>query len=277
MLLAYWHWHHPVTSATQPGRFTGCQRADFPSDLGNPSRSLCQNIVFLSQWKFVGKKALSVRKILPNQSCQRHFASTGSSVSQPWPGMQENTAGWNLLPVFVMSLLQTLSLSCKFHHTPSTAVIWLCCQLPEEHSMGACSWVGQEAAWRSTGANHCNSALLASPRKAVSSTVSSFPAYMSWLSRPPFCTPKGKVLQLILQHIFLQPSSLPLQLHQPVQLSQRMHPTMPAVAARAIWGVLLVLECNIFLVLHHDGWFWLLNSEVWMKEQDLDKEKQSYC
>lgn len=64
-------------------------------------------------------------------------------------------------------------------------------------------------------------------------TVSSFPAYMSGLSMS-FCTPKGKVLQLVSQHIFLQPPSLPLQLHQPAQLSQGMHPTTPADAASAI-------------------------------------------
>lgn len=52
----------------------------------------------------------------------------------------------------------------------------------------------------------CNSALLASPRKAASS----YCVFISCIHvLTLFCTPKGKVLQLISQHIFLQP----LQLH----------------------------------------------------------------
>lgn len=54
--------------------------------------------------------------------------------------------------------------SCR----PSIVDIWPCFSFPEEHSPGACSWVGQETSQRDTEAKHCNSVLLmASTRKTA--------------------------------------------------------------------------------------------------------------
>lgn len=96
--------------------FTGCQRADFVWDLGNPSRLLSQNVVLLSKQKFVGNNSLSIKsditRLVPSTW---HVVHTWSSRSQTWPGVHNYTTvrSWNLLPVFEMSLLQTPSLLCK--------------------------------------------------------------------------------------------------------------------------------------------------------------------
>lgn len=160
--LYHWHWV-----------FTGGQGADFPSDPGTPSRSLCQNVVFLSKWKFVGNNSLAIKEISFSLSCQHNMLplheATGPRLGQGcrttrqaepeicclflwWP------AGNSKPPV------QELPACPPVQASGSAS------SLPAEHSAGACSWVGRAAAQRVAEANQCNSALpMASPRKMACS------------------------------------------------------------------------------------------------------------
>lgn len=180
-----------------------------------------------------------------------------SSTSQPWPRMQENTAGWNLLLVFAMSLLRTPSLSCKsFPHT------FHCSHL----ALPSASWGAQCGCMLLGGPGSCLEKHRGKPEKFSTSGLSKkssvFLLCLHFLHTCPDspCHPsallRGRFYSSYHSTSFCSLPSLPLQLHQPGPVKPS---NSPEDAASAIWGVLLVLACNIFLVIHLDGWFWLLN------------------
>lgn len=208
--------------------FTGRQRAGFPTDLGNPSTSLCQNIVFLFKWKFVGKKAFSVSKILPNQ-CHQHHSTSMPLREAACPSLGQGCRK-----------TQQAGICCLSVPCP-------CCKLPACHArvlhtfhcsplaLLSASWAAQRGGMllggsgscmeKHRGKPECNSALLASPKKSnIFLVCLHFLHTCPDSPMPPFYTPKGMVLQLISQHSFLQPPSLPLQLHQPVPVKPRNAP-----------------------------------------------------
>lgn len=87
--------------------FTGCQRADLLSDLGNLSRLLSQNVVLLCKQNFVGNNSFSIKsditRLVPSTG---HVVCTCSNRSQTWPRVHKYTAvrSW-MLPVFETSLM----------------------------------------------------------------------------------------------------------------------------------------------------------------------------
>lgn len=252
-LLVYWH--HPVTCATQPQH---AKEQISPQTLAI-LQGHCAKIQFSSP-----NKSLLVRK---HCLSERYCPISPANVILPLHEAACPSLGQGCRKT------QQVGICCLFLQCP-------CCKLPACHAsfphtfhcshlaLLSASWGAQSGCMLLSGSGSCMEKHRGKPEQFSTSalwekqrlpTVSAFPASMSWLSVPPSCTPKGKVLQLRWQHIFLQPPSLPLQLHQPGPVKPRNAPTPSTDAASAIWRVLLVLACNIFCVLDHDGWFWLLN------------------
>lgn len=253
---------------TSPGQlyhlnwvFTGCQGADFPSDLGNPSRSLCQNVVFLSKWKFVGNNPLSIKKILFDLFCQHDMLplheATGPRLGQGCRTTQQEES----------------EICCLFLWWPTAnsqpAVQELPACPPLQASGSASAFQRSAALERALGwvrRLHRGSQRQTSAIRHFSwppqerwhlLITPALPAFRSGPSVPPSCTLTGTDLKCLSQHTSAKPPGLRCSYTSLAQLRQGMHPTTPAAEAGTSRGLLLV--CNILLVIPLAGGLWLLN------------------